>query len=119
MPEDEGAYLKLRVCRLHVPDILCMTNVLRFEKSGSKEVPGWRQASQKAFELQLAACQGSDEALPVALPHTRAITYSRRGTFVPAFVAWHSQSQLHTVEIESMTVVSLLIYSNFESQLAK
>ena len=56
-----------------------MTHVLKYERAGSPDVPGWDQANALAIQLQSAACDGTDPALSVPLPHTRAITYSRRG----------------------------------------
>ena len=62
-----------------MPDVLCMSHVLKYEKSTRGEVPGWRGADDLAKELQGAACDGTDPAIPLALPHTRAINSSRKG----------------------------------------
>lgn len=62
-----------------MPDVLCMSHVLKYEKSTRGEVPGWRSAEELARTLQDAACSGTDPAIPFALPHTRAINGSRKG----------------------------------------
>ena len=65
--------------RLSMPDVLCMTHVVRYDRSTRSEVPGWRLAGPLAKSLQTAACSGSDPPIPLALPHTKAINGSRRG----------------------------------------
>ena len=69
----------LGVRRLSMPDVLCMTHVVRYDRSTRSEVPGWRLAGPLAKSLQTAACSGSDPPIPLALPHTKAINGSRRG----------------------------------------
>lgn len=62
-----------------MPDVLCLSHVLKYEKSLRGDVPGWRHADDLAKNLQDAACSGSDPPIPLALPHTRAINGAKRG----------------------------------------
>lgn len=70
-----------------MPDVLCMSHVLKYKKSLRGEVPGWRGADEVAKSLQEAACSGTDPPIPFSLPHTRAISGSKRGAACSVLIA--------------------------------
>ena len=56
-----------------------MTHILKFERSSAVDRPSMQTSSAQATQLRAAACEGTDAALALLLPHARAIKSSRRG----------------------------------------
>ena len=65
-----------------MPDMLPLANVVAYPGATAGEAPGWSRAGAVAHRLAAAACAGTDPALPMPLPHSRALARSRRGALL-------------------------------------
>ena len=65
------------------PDMLPLSAALAYAGAAAGEAPGWAGAGAAAHRLVAAACAGTDPALPLPLPHSRALQRSRRGARRP------------------------------------
>ncbi|KAL0055144.1 hypothetical protein WJX82_007626 [Trebouxia sp. C0006] len=67
----------LQQAHLPLPDILSLSHSQPYKGQIRGETPGQQSCSERAASLLAAACQDSDDLLPLPLPHTRALTQKR------------------------------------------
>ena len=80
---------QLRAARLPTPDVLAETHMQTYRPpAGRAGVPGWDGAGRAARRLTHAACAGTDDPLPIALPHARALGTREPPSGVPAAGDW-------------------------------
>lgn len=68
----------LQQARLPLPDILSLSHSQPYKGPIRGETPGQQSCSKRAASLLAAACQDSDDLLPVPLPHTRVLTQKKQ-----------------------------------------